>query len=76
MPALPDYVVIDRTYREMKSNANPVEAPVVKSTTEAPVDKKALRLANLQEAYEMIRAKPMTCATIVRLNYVEPPAPI
>jgi hypothetical protein len=24
----------------------------------------------------MIRSKPMTCATIIRLNYVEPPAVI
>ena len=30
----------------------------------------------MQDAYEMIRAKPVTIATMVRLNYVEPPAPV
>jgi len=33
-------------------------------------------LAQLEEAYEMIRSKAFTCATCVRLNYVEPPAPV
>jgi hypothetical protein len=30
----------------------------------------------LTEAYEIIRAKPITCATVVRLNYVAPPEPV
>ena len=33
-------------------------------------------MAQLEEAYEMIRSKAFTCATCVRLNYVEPPAPV
>lgn len=58
----------------MKANANPQE---VQPKGDNPnVDKKALRLAQLQEAYEMIRAKPFCVATQVRLNYVEPPAPV
>jgi hypothetical protein len=36
-------------------------------------DKKALRLSNLTRDYEIIRGKPINCATQVRLNYVEPP---
>lgn len=41
VPALPDCIVIDRTYRDMKANAN----PVVKNVKHDPnVDKKALRL--------------------------------
>lgn len=47
VPSLPDYVVIDRTYREMKANANPIEIQAPKSTTDAPVDKRALRLEYL-----------------------------
>jgi hypothetical protein len=56
----------------MKANANPQEV----TTKDPNVDKKALRLAQLQGAYEMIRAKPVTIATMVRLNYVEPPPPV
>lgn len=43
--ALPDFVVIDRTYRQMKVNAYP---PAVKVEKADPnVDKKALRFKNL-----------------------------
>jgi len=73
-PTLPDYVVIDRTYKQMKANANPVE--VVQKGTDPNMDKRALRLAQLQDAYEIIRGKSVCVATVVRLNYVEPPPPV
>ena len=42
VPSLPDYIVIDRTYHDMKANAN----PVMKTVKHDPnVDKKALRLS-------------------------------
>lgn len=65
--ALPNYVVIDRTYTEMRENAVPT---IAKAKVDPNADKKALRLKSLTEAYEIIRAKPVTCATQVKLNYV------
>lgn len=41
VPALPDFVIIDRTYRQMKFNANP---PVKNEKPDPTVDKKAVRL--------------------------------
>ena len=57
-PALADFCILDRSYRQMKQNANPVE---VKST-DPNVDKKTLRLQQLQGAYEIIRAKQVQIA--------------
>ena len=70
---MPDYVVVDRDYRLMRQNAKPLQQP---KSTDPTVDKRALRLAQLEKAYEMIRAKPFACATIIRLNYVPPPEPV
>ena len=57
----------------MRQNARPLEQP---KSTDPNVDKRALRLAQLEKAYEMIRAKPFSCATVIRLNYVAPPEPV
>ena len=43
VPSLPDYIVIDRSYKQMRANANPAEV-VVKDPN---VDKRALRLTQL-----------------------------
>jgi hypothetical protein len=72
--ALPDYVVIERNYTQMREIAVPTIKKAAK--VDPTVDKKALRLSNLTRDYEIIRGKPITCATQVRLNYVEPPAPV
>lgn len=73
MAALADYVVIDRTYHQMRENANP---SAQKAKVDPTLDKKTVRLQQLQEAYEIIRGIPISCATVVRLNYVEPPVPV
>ena len=72
--SLPDFVVIEHTYRKMRANAYPARTKNEKP--DPTVDKKALRLQNLQDSYEMVRGLPINCATIVKLNYVEPPKPV
>ena len=57
----------------MKALANPI---VKVDKLDPHADKKALRLKQLQESYDIIRSKPITCATVVKLNYVEPAPPV
>lgn len=73
MPLLLDYVIIDRNYRHMRETNN---LPAKPAKPDPNVDKKALRLQYLKDTYQIIRALPMTCATLVKLNYVEPPKPV
>lgn len=74
VPSLPDYVIIDRSYHKMKESVKPIATvyKASKAPADSSIDKKAVRLQELQDSYEIIRSKPITCATIVRLNYSEP----
>ena len=73
VPLLQDYVIIDRNYRTMRDTINPPPKP---TKPDPNVDKKALRLQYLKDTYSIMRALPMTCVTLVKLNYVEPPKPV